>query len=173
MALIELEHITWKDAEVLDDNAIGLIAVGATEQHGPHLPMGMDNSLADAFTRGIGAAIEEPIVVGPRISCGLSDHHLEFPGTISLSEDTLTQIFDAYIDSFVRLGIRRIALISGHGGNFSFLDTYATNCSSSNLIVVNLSDMWSFFNSAVSVAHSFGLEPVASDAHAGLVETGA
>ena len=66
-----------------------------------------------------------PVVVTPALRAGLSDHHLAFPGTVSLSQDTFRGWVDAHIAGLERVGIERIAVFSGHGGNFAFIGELA------------------------------------------------
>lgn len=144
MSLVELERITWQQAEAIGADAVGFVAIGATEQHGPHLPMGTDTEIARALTRAVGARVAVPLAATPVISCGLSDHHLGFPGTISLSEETVAGVLDAHLAGLARMGVRRVALVSGHGGNFAFLGRYAQRCGERHpdLAVVAFDDLW-------------------------------
>ncbi len=173
MSLVELDRLTWPQAEAIDAAAIGLVAVGATEQHGPHLPMGTDTEIARALAAAMAARIREPVVVPPPIACGLSEHHVDFAGTITLSETVLGGLLDAYLEGLGRLGIRRVALISGHGGNFAFLGDYADRCAERHpgSTVVAYRDLWSFVRVAAEALRPLGLDPVECDAHAGLIET--
>lgn len=173
MSLVELDRITWQQAEAIGDDAIGFVAIGATEQHGPHLPMGTDTEIARALTRAVGERVGVPLVATPAISCGLSDHHLAFPGTISLGEETVTGVLDAHLAGLARMGIRRVALISGHGGNFAFIGKYAQGSGERHpeLEVIAFDDLWAFVDAMAAVARAHGHDPVACDAHAGLMET--
>ncbi|HTW98660.1 MAG TPA: creatininase family protein [Acidimicrobiales bacterium] len=96
-----------------------VVVAGATEQHGPHLPTFTDSIQAFA----IGERLAERIggLLAPPITVGCSDHHLAFPGTISLPDSVLEEILTAYCDGLVRAGFRRIVVFSTHGGNFPLL----------------------------------------------------
>ena len=65
------------------------------------------------------------MVVTPTLRSGLSDHHLTFPGTVSLTQDTFRGWVEAHIAGLERIGIERIAVFSGHGGNFAFIGELA------------------------------------------------
>lgn len=92
-----------------------LIAVGAIEQHGPHLPLGTDTIWAISICEEI-AKRTNSIVVQP---CwpGFSPHHMGFKGTITFSAETLLNILLETIDSLAKHGIKRFIIINGHGGN--------------------------------------------------------
>ena len=100
--------LTWPDAKEMQD-AIGLIPTGAVEQHGPHLPLATDCFIAEELARRIAESFDEQVVVAPMLPGGLSSHHLAFPGTVTLSEETFGAVLDAYVAAFERIGIRRIA----------------------------------------------------------------
>ena len=95
-----------------------VVAAGAVEQHGPHLPLFMDaehgERLAVEVARRLGRAL-----VAPTIRVGWSDHHMAFPGTVSLSRDTFLAVCRDYVVSLARHGFRRVCLVPTHGGNFA------------------------------------------------------
>lgn len=117
---ILLEEMTWP--EVGEAIAAGrttvVIAVGAVEQHGPHLPLLVDavrgDRLAVEVARRMGDAL-----VAPTIRVGCSEHHMGFPGTISLRRGTLEAICLDYAVSLARHGFTRICFVPSHGGNFA------------------------------------------------------
>jgi creatinine amidohydrolase len=94
-----------------------VVACGATEQHGPHLSLSMDAShgtaLATAVARRLGRSL-----VAPTIRVGCSEHHMAFPGTLTLRPATLLAVLEDYVDSLARHGFRRIVVVPTHGGNF-------------------------------------------------------
>jgi creatinine amidohydrolase len=101
-----------------------LLPVGATEQHGPHLPTGVDDFLAaEACRRTAGLMAErgQPVVVAPSVWCGLSEHHMGFGGTFTLSLPTYHALLRDLCDSIRRAGFRRVLIVNGHGGNFNAL----------------------------------------------------
>lgn len=116
---LRLEFMTSPDVAHAIANGIRTIVVpcGAVEQHGPHLPLSVDADHADHLgllvARRIGHAL-----VAPTIRVGCSSHHLPFPGTISLQDETFEMICRDYCSSLARHGFERIFLFSGHVGNF-------------------------------------------------------
>lgn len=114
-----LEELT--SPEVAEAIASGwttaVVAVGAVEQHGPHLPLLVDavrgDRLAVEVARLLGHAL-----VAPTIRVGCSDHHMEFAGTLTLRKETLVAICEDYTTSLAQHGFRRICFVPSHGGNF-------------------------------------------------------
>jgi len=99
-----------------------LIPVGATEDHGPHLPLGTDCMEAREICRRTAIRLEDmgcPVVIGPVIPFGTSSFHMAFPGTISISSRTLTTLLHEVCMSLYQGGFRDFILIHGHDGNLS------------------------------------------------------
>lgn len=96
-----------------------VLPIGATEQHGPHLPTGMDYFTIEAIAREAatvaGASI--PVIVTPALPFGSSHHHFVFGGTLSLSTETYYRVLYELLESLVTDGFTRLFLINGHGGN--------------------------------------------------------
>ena len=93
-----------------------IVAAGSIEQHGRHLPIGMDTmggySMCLSIAEGLGHAL-----VAPVIRPGCSDHHMSFSGTISISAELLKEICRAYCRCLCQHGFETIVLIASHGGN--------------------------------------------------------
>ena len=117
---VELERLTWPEVQAALEAGwtTAIVACGAVEQHGPHLPLCVDAAhgaaLAERVARGLGHAL-----VAPTIRVGCSEHHLAFPGTISLHPATFEAVCRDYCTSLAHHGFRRICLIPSHGGNFA------------------------------------------------------
>lgn len=111
--------LTWQDAEeMLEKIDIALLPVGAIEQHGPHLPLDVDAFDAEYLSQKVAEACSYPKpLVLPLISYGVSYHHEDFKGTISITNETLAKlIYDIGI-SLAKNGIKKIVIINGHGDN--------------------------------------------------------
>lgn len=95
-----------------------VVAFGAVEQHGPHLPMLVDaehgTRLAEATARRLGDTL-----VAPTVRVGCSGHHLAFAGSLSLRRSTLEAVARDYCTSLARHGFRDVILVPTHGGNFA------------------------------------------------------
>jgi creatinine amidohydrolase/Fe(II)-dependent formamide hydrolase-like protein len=114
-----LSELTWPEAQRrLKEVDIALLPVGATEQHGPHLPLETDAFDADYLARQVAAQCSDPKpLVLPLISYGVSYHHEDFPGTLSVSPDTLSRLVYDVGMSAVKHGITKLVVINGHAGN--------------------------------------------------------
>ena len=109
------------------DDAMVIIPVGSTEQHGPHLPVQVDARLAEEVAKRAAKRISahESVVVAPTLWCGLAEHHMAFGATITLDFATFHALIRCVCESILRHGFRRLALLNGHGGNIKALDVIA------------------------------------------------
>lgn len=98
-----------------------LIPCGHTEQHGYHLPMNTDTVIIDAIASGVVAAIPAEAERLPTLPYGVSTHRREFAGTFNMGGRIFEDFLLEVIDALVARGADRLYLISGHGGNMSFL----------------------------------------------------
>jgi creatinine amidohydrolase len=175
VTLIAMEELRWPEAEALrtQTDAVGLIPTGALEQHGPHLPLGTDFLIAEALARSVAEKLPVSVVVTPTLTAGLSDHHLAFPGTVSLSQETFRGWVDAHIAGLERIGIERVAVFSGHGGNFAFIGELAAEHTSrpGATRVIAYDDLFGLIRVMDAAARACGLEAPETDAHAGALET--
>jgi creatinine amidohydrolase/Fe(II)-dependent formamide hydrolase-like protein len=112
-------ELTWRQARTrIKKMDVALLPVGAIEQHGPHLPLDTDAFDADYLARRVAEACSDPKpLVLPPISYGVSYHHADFTGTVSISNDTLAKMIYEIGMSVSRNGIRKLVMINGHGGN--------------------------------------------------------
>lgn len=116
-----LAAMTREEIEALPDKdrALVLLPTGAIEQHGPHLPVGVDALLGQAWLQQILPRIAPnlPVYVAPPLTYGKSTEHESFPGTLSLSAQTYRRLLLAVARQLKRLGFRQLALLNTHGGN--------------------------------------------------------
>lgn len=134
---VVIERMTWPDVEAA--LAAGartvVIPVGATEQHGHHLPEGSDAFMGEAVGERVALALGDALVA-PVIRPGCSDHHMEFPGTLSITPELLMALLDAYVSSLARHGFARFVVFSTHGGNFAVLARWAAERSDPRVICI-------------------------------------
>lgn len=112
---IRLAESTWQDVEAYLDAAAtptALVPIGSTEQHGPHLPLGVDSYEAEDVAEAVSARTGVP--VAPTIPYGDADHHLAFPGTISLSTDTVVSVLTDVYESLIGHGFANVITVNGH-----------------------------------------------------------
>ena len=113
--LHELTRPAFEDWLENDPAPVAVIGIGSIEQHGPHLPLGMDSLYVRSLIHEV-AKESNSICVHP---CwpGYSPHHMGFPGTITFSEGTLLAILAETIESLAQHGVKRFLLANAHGGN--------------------------------------------------------
>jgi creatinine amidohydrolase len=119
MAAVELDKLTWPEVEAelrAGRNTI-VVAFAATEQHGHHMPLATDALLGDHFARGLAERLDA--FVAPTVRVGCSSHHLAFPGTLSISDQTFHFIVADLVASLAGAGFERLVLLPTHGGNFA------------------------------------------------------
>src|SRR5262245_43662201 len=114
-----LEEMSWTDVEarVAAGTRTMLVMTASMEQHGPHLPTMTDTAIGYA----VGSRIAEKLgdaLLAPVIRPGCSDHHLAFPGSVSVPESVFIETVKAYVNSLAPHGFSTFALLSSHGGNF-------------------------------------------------------
>ena len=175
MPALHLAHLTWPEAEALRarDDVVGLIPTGSLEQHGPHLPLGTDFLAAAALADAVAERIPVPVVVTPVLTAGLSEHHLAFPGTVTLPEDAFRSWIDAHIAALERIGVRRVAVFSGHGGNFACIGELAAEyrARGSAVHVIAYDDVFAYLGVMSDAARKAGASVSEVDGHAGVLET--
>ena len=94
-----------------------VIPIGALEQHGPHLPVLTDSMLLGEVCRRSEERLADRVLFAPVLWLGNSDHHLDFPGTMSASPRVYLDLLRDLVESFLRHQFCRILLLNGHGGN--------------------------------------------------------
>jgi creatinine amidohydrolase len=113
---------TWEElAQIARAGAVVVVPFGSTEQHGPMLPVDTDIRIAEKrATDGAELAAQRdgiPVLVLPTMPYGLAAHHMSFAGTIALQPETYVAVVAEILDSVIAHGFRRIAVLTGHGGN--------------------------------------------------------
>ncbi|HLZ05172.1 MAG TPA: creatininase family protein [Bradyrhizobium sp.] len=107
-------------------DAIVLLPVASTEQHGPHLATGVDSFLCSEVCLRAARKLApgQPVVVAPTVWFGLADHHVAFGGTFSIALATYYAVLRDLCRSVLQAGFRRIVLVNGHGGNIQALAAF-------------------------------------------------
>jgi len=160
-------EFTWPEAkEVLEDVDVALLPVGATEQHGPHLPLDTDSYDADYLARRVARACSDPKpLVLPLIPYGVSYHHEEFKGTVSIRNETLSQFVYDVGAGAARNGVRKLVIINGHGGNEPALNHAAQMINRDTRIFVCVD------TGETSDVDIYDIVDTPNDVHAGEIET--
>ncbi|MDB5602670.1 MAG: Creatininase [Xanthobacteraceae bacterium] len=117
--------MAWPDFAGADTARwIAVLPLAAVEQHGPHLPLGVDSYIGDAYLARVRALIPEdlPASFMPVQWIGQSDEHLAFPGTLNFSATTVIRAWTEIGESVHRAGVRKLVLVTSHGGNVPAMD---------------------------------------------------
>jgi creatinine amidohydrolase len=106
------------DIEKLDKaHTVVVLPLGSLEQHGPHLPLLTDSLIGGDIAARVEAALPETVLLLPVQWLGSSDHHLKFPGTISLPSELYIELVRHTCECILAAGFRRLFLLLSHGGN--------------------------------------------------------
>ncbi|THD42686.1 MAG: creatininase family protein [Bradyrhizobium sp.] len=117
--------MSWRDFAAADMRAaVAVLPVGAIEQHGPHLPVGVDAYINEGYLQRAIARIpaDWPVLVLPPQTIGASDEHGDYPGTLTLPIETLTRVLTEVGAGVARAGCRKLVFINAHGGNNPAID---------------------------------------------------
>ena len=121
-------EMIWTDFQSIDmAEVIAVLPVAAIEQHGPHLPVGVDTYIMEGYlARAVERIPDElPVLVLPVQAVGKSNEHMEFPGTLTISVETALRLWTEIGESVFRAGCRKLVLVNSHGGNIPPLDIVA------------------------------------------------
>jgi creatinine amidohydrolase/Fe(II)-dependent formamide hydrolase-like protein len=145
---------------------VALLPVGAVEQHGPHLPLDTDAFDAAFLSRRVAESCSDPKpLVLPLVPYGVSFHHEDFPGTISVGNEALSKmVYDIGV-SCARNGITKLVIVNGHGGNTPTLQ-FAAQMINRDAFIFTCVD-----NGETSDVDLAELCETPNDVHAGEIET--
>ncbi len=162
-----LGELTWPEAKRrFKEVDVALLPVGAIEQHGPHLPLDTDSFDAEYLAHEVASRCSSPRpIVLPLIPYGVSYHHDDFSGTISIGNETLARFVHEIGMSAARNGIKKLIIVNGHGGNDPSLNFAAQTINRDAHIFVCVD---SGHTSDVDVD---GIAETPNDVHAGEIET--
>lgn len=163
---------TREFAQLDPATTVAVLPLGATEQHGPHLPLSVDQTLVDGV---VAAALphlpaQTPVLLLPTQQVGYSPEHLDFPGTLSLSFNTVASSWIELGECVARTGVKKLLLLNSHGGQVSLMDVVARELRSRAKLIVYSCSWWNLplgdaVNGLFSAQeHRFGV-------HGGEVET--
>lgn len=170
MTLRRWTDLTKDDFAALDPaRAIAVLPLGATEQHGPHLPVGTDTTLAEAVIARSANRLRHDldVLVLPSQAVGLSPEHIDFPGTLSLSAKTVLRLWTEIGISVARSGLKKMVLFNGHGGNVAAMDIVARDLRAEHGLWVAHTSWFALADQAAQITP----DELRHGIHGGLVET--
>jgi creatinine amidohydrolase len=121
-------EMTWQDiAGGETARWIAVLPLAAVEQHGPHLPLGVDSFIAEAYLARARDSLPDdlPVTFLPVQRIGVSAEHLSFPGTLTLSATTAIAAWTELGESLARAGVRKLVFVTSHGGNVAAMELVA------------------------------------------------
>lgn len=126
------QSVMWKELtaaqlrEKAQADAVVLMPVGSMEQHGPHLPVGVDTYLSEGVCKAAAEAVagEMAVVVAPTLWCGMAEHHMAYGGTFTFDIPTYKAVLGCLLKSLERHGFKRVLIVNGHGGNIAALGAF-------------------------------------------------
>jgi creatinine amidohydrolase len=125
------DRLTWpemKEAIARDPQPVVAIPFGTVEDHGPHLPLSTDNDILESVLWECGRRAEGDLLITPTIPVGLDEHHMDFPGTLSVDLETCLAYVSQVAISVARHGFTHIFIVNGHGSNQSICELAARKC---------------------------------------------
>ena len=165
--------LTTRDFADLDAAAaVAVLPLGATEQHGPHLPLSVDQVVVD----GVVAAslphlpADLPVLFLPTQQVGYSPEHSSFPGTLTLSWETAIAAWIGIGECVARAGVRKLLLLNAHGGQVSLMDIVARELRTRCRMIVYSCSWWNL-PLGDAVTGMFSAEEHRFGVHAGEIET--
>jgi len=165
----------WQDLASPDfshldrDRTVALLPAGATEQHGPHLPVSVDALIAReicarAFTH---LPDDHAVLLLPASDIGKSNEHIDFPGTLTLSAETLTRLWFEIGQSVARAGVRKLVFLNSHGGQPQVMEIVARDLRVRERMMAVTAGWWHLG----TPKDLFGAAEARHGIHAGAVET--
>lgn len=162
--------LLWPDLATDDAGRwIAVLPLAATEQHGPHLPVGTDVFIAEAYLAAVKATLpaDIPATFLPVQPVGISTEHLAFPGTLTLPTEVALKSWMALGESIARAGIKKLVIVTSHGGNSAAMTLVAQDLRA-QLGMLVVTTAWGRFGAPNGL---FTAEELRHGIHGGAVET--
>lgn len=132
-----LTDMTWPEVKTrLPRVRLAILPTGSMEQHGPHLTFETDTAIATELARRLALQHYPHVLVAPPLPVGMSNHHMNFPGTITWRHDTFMACLEDTILALSEHGIQRFLVLNGHGGNRAAISVLASQLRYENDLMV-------------------------------------
>jgi creatinine amidohydrolase len=162
--------IYWPDVAVPGTARwIAVLPLAATEQHGPHLPLGTDVMIAEAYLAQVRELLPDtvPATFLPLQEIGISTEHIDYPGTLTLPAEVALKTWLALGESVARAGIKKLVMVTSHGGNSAAMNLVAQDLRAQHGVLV-VTTAWSRFGAPEGL---FSAEELRHGIHGGAIET--
>ena len=148
---------------------IAVLPLAATEQHGPHLPLGTDVMIGEAYLERVRELLPAslPATFLPIQPVGISTEHTDYPGTLTLSTEQALRDWMALGESVARAGIKKLVMVTSHGGNSAAMTLVAQDLRARHGMLA-VTTAWSRFGAPDGL---FTAEELRHGVHGGAVET--
>src|SRR6266478_5388485 len=148
---------------------IAVLPLAATEQHGPHLPLETDVLIGEAYLARVRELLPAalPVTFLPLQPVGISTEHIDYPGTLTLPTDVALQSWMALGESVARAGVRKLVMVTSHGGNSAAMTLVAQDLRARHGLLA-VTTAWSRLSAAERL---FAAEELHHGIHGGAVET--
>jgi creatinine amidohydrolase len=162
--------IHWPDfAGAPAERWIAVLPLAATEQHGPHLPVGTDVMIAQAYLARVRELLSDalPVTFLPLQPVGISTEHIDYPGTLTLPTEVALKTWLGLGESVARAGLKKLVMVTSHGGNSAAMRLVAQDLRAQfGLLVVTTG--WSRLSKPEGL---FSAEEISHGVHGGAAET--
>lgn len=161
-----LAELTREEIRARAPSCVVVVPFGATEQHGPHLPVGLDAFVAAELAGRAATRVPErvDVIVAPVLVIGCSEHHLAWAGTVSLRPATFLTVVVDVLRSLALSGFEKVFVLNAHGGNTDLARAAARTASLEHRVDVAVGDWWADLRRAETLGARV-------PGHAGAVET--
>ena len=123
---LEYGRLSWPEIRLAaQQERVPIVPIGTLEDHGPHLPIDTDVTIAEAVCRASATRLAQETVLLPPVVHGYSPHHMDFPGTVTIGWDTFCRYCTDVATSLIRHGFDRVLLVNGHGSNQNLVEMAA------------------------------------------------
>tara|TARA_B110000116_G_scaffold269517_1_gene285652 strand:- start:218 stop:1009 length:792 start_codon:yes stop_codon:yes gene_type:complete len=169
---VNLGNYSWQEAaNLVKSDPVIVVPVGAFEQHGKHLPLKVDQFLVGRVAEGAAKKAHKKdvkVYITPTIWTGYSPHHIDFPGTISIEIETLTNLIINVVESLIKNQFERILILNGHGGNSNIIKNVVQILRYKKNIYTSSANYWDF---AMNEIKKWRLSEIGGINHACEMET--
>ncbi len=144
------DHYTWVELrDIVQKQPVVVLPVGSTEDHGHHMPMDVDTFLAGSVCEGAAKLIPEEVLLLPAVPYGFEDHHMDFPGTITIRDDHMLDFILDITKSVAHHGFIKILIVNGHGSNATILEMAARRTVIEKDVHCGMLNWWSMAQSTL------------------------